>query len=145
MPNLKKIILTGLAVILVVGAAPAAAQVAGTWAGEGTGSCSPPSGILLHPWQNWKGEIPNTEDVFTGEWWDADGNQGSFFGKLAPFSTPDTKIYQGLWTLDDPSGFSCIGGKFTMLFYYLEDECEGTWNSVWPSGLPCKMWGKKVD
>lgn len=145
MPNFKKITLTALAVIFVAGAAPAFAQVAGTWAGEGEGSCSPPSGIVIYPWQNWKGEIPDSEKKFTGEWWDEDGNQGSFFGELAPYATPETVIFQGIWTLDDPSGFSCIGGKFTMNFYFNEDECEGTWNSGWPSGLPCTMWGEKVD
>jgi hypothetical protein len=144
MPNLKRVILTALAVILVVGATPAAAQLVGTWAGEGTGCCSPNPWIVIYPWQNWKGEIPEDEDVFKGEWWDADGNHGSFFGKPAPFSTPESKIYQGYWTWEPSSGIY-KGGEFTMTFYFLEGECKGTWNSIWPSGLPCRMWGKKVD
>ncbi|MBN2379645.1 hypothetical protein JXM67_07585 [candidate division WOR-3 bacterium] len=142
---MRKSLLIALTVILLAGALPATAQVAGTWAGEGSGSCYPPSGIVIHPWQTWKGEIPNTEQTFTGRWRDEDGNHGSFFGRLAPFSTPETVIYQGYWTLETPAGIS-KGGEFTMTFYFLEGECKGAWTSIWPSpGLPGKMWGKKVD
>lgn len=143
MHNHKKLIVV-LGVVLLAAASPVLAQLAGTWAGEGTGSCSPRPGLVIYPWQNWKGEISEDEDVFEGEWRDEDGNRGSFFGEPAPFSTPESKIYQGYWTWETPDGLY-KGGEFKMTFFFLEDVCEGTWNSIWPSGLPCTMWGEKID
>jgi hypothetical protein len=142
--TMRKSMTIAVAVILLAAVLPATAQVAGTWQGNGTGSCSPPSG-MIHPWQYWEGFIGNDELVFEGTWEEEDGSShGSFSGHLAPFSTPETVIFQGYWTLDSEE-FSCIGGNFTMTFYYLEDECNGTWTSVWPAALPCTMWGKKIQ
>ncbi|TKJ43647.1 hypothetical protein CEE36_02895 [candidate division TA06 bacterium B3_TA06] len=142
----KKILLTGLAVILLLGATPLAAQIAGRWEGTGTGEAYPPCHPPIHPWQIWMGEIPLTQDVFTGEWCDADCNHGTFKGEIAPFSTPEEAYCEGYWTWDDPSSPSIIVGHFKMTFYILEGICEGTWTSIWPSPSgPGTMKGWKID
>jgi len=141
----KKILLTALAVILLLGATPLAAQIAGVWEGTGKGAAYPPCHLPIYPWQKWIGEIPNSEDVFFGEWKDTLDNHGRFEGKPAPYSTPDAKVFKGYWTWETPEGIF-KGGEFTMTFYFLEGECKGTWTSIWPSpGLPGKMWGRKVE
>ncbi|TKJ43648.1 hypothetical protein CEE36_02900 [candidate division TA06 bacterium B3_TA06] len=143
MSNSKKLLIAALAVIFLAGATPLAAQLAGVWAGTGEGCCSPP-GTTIYPWQTWKGEIPNSQDVFSGKWWDADSNRGTFHGKIIISSV--TEAYcEGIWNLDDPSGASIIGGDFKMTFYILEGTCEGTWISIWPTALPATMRGWKVE
>jgi len=145
MHKTKKTILTALAVILLLAATPAFAQLAGTWAGVGAGSAHPP-GTVIYPWQEWKGFIPDSEDAFYGEWCDADGNHGKFKGKLVPSPIPEERHFKGYWTWDDPSSVSKKAGDFHMVFYFLEDYCKGTWTSIWPSpGFPGIMKGEKVD
>jgi hypothetical protein len=148
MSNSKKLILAVLAVILLLGATPAFAQLAGTWEGIGRGEAYPPCHPPIHPWQEWKGEIPNSQDVFTGEWCDSDCNHGTFKGEIAPLSTPEKVYCEGEWTWYDPTGSShqpIVGGKFKMTFYILEGRCEGTWTSIWPSpGEQGTMRGWKV-
>jgi hypothetical protein len=142
----KKLLLTGLAVILLLGATPLAAQLAGTWAGTGEGCCCPRPGVVIYPWQEWKGEIPNSQDVFYGEWCDADGNHGRFEGKPIP-SIPEIAVFRGFWTWETPQGIF-RGGEFKMIFYFMSSEpyCEGTWTSIWPSPCPPgTMKGEKVD
>ncbi len=144
----KKILLTGLAVILLLGATPIAAQIAGTWEGTGEGCCCPRLSTVIYPWQNWIGAIPLTQDVFTGEWWDADCNHGIFKGEILWIST-DVAISNGRWYWYDPTGSDpqpVYGGDFEMKFYVYERECTGTWTSIWPS--PCEqgtMRGWKVE
>lgn len=142
---MRKLLLVALAATLIIGATPALAQLSGTWAGTGKGAAYPPSGEIIYPWQNWQGEIPNSEDSFSGEWWDADGNHGKFYGKLAPYCTPETIVFKGYWTWETMAGI-VKAGEFVMDFYFLEDYCEGTWTSIWPSpGIPGTMKGKKVN
>ena len=147
MSNSKKILLTGLAVILLLGATPLAAQIAGTWEGTGTSCCCPHPGTIIYPWQKWVGEIPNSEDVFTGEWKDSLDNRGTFKGEILWISTT-VAIARGSWYWFDPTGPShepVYGGDFEMKFYVYERECTGTWTSIWPS--PCEqgtMRGRKV-
>ena len=135
MLNSKKIILAALAVILLLGATPAFAQLAGTWAGTGTGAAYPPCHPPIYPWQNWKGEIPLTQDIFTGDWYDADGNNGIFKGEIEWVSIT-VALCKGRWYWFDPTGPShepIYGGDFEMKFYVLEEYCEGKWTSIWPS------------
>jgi hypothetical protein len=150
----KKLILTALVVVVLLGATPLAAQLYGTWAGTGEGCCYPGPGVVIYPWQTWKGEvyISSYQDVpiFEGEWWDADGNHGTFKGKPIP-SIPEIAVFRGEWTWFDPTGTSArprYGGDFEMIFYFMSSHpyCEGTWTSIWPSpGLPGTMKGEKVD
>jgi hypothetical protein len=150
MRNSKKLIITALAVILLLGATPLAAQLAGTWAGTGRGSCCPHPGVTIYPWQEWKGEIPNSEDVFTGEWWDSNGNQGIFKGEI-DWPSITVAVAKGSWYWYDPTGPAkpVYGGDFEMKFYPMASippYCNGTWTSIWPSpGLPGTMRGRKVD
>lgn len=142
----RKRILVVLAIILFGVASPAFAQLAGTWVGEGTGNCYPRPGTVIYPWQEWKGEIPNSMDVFFGEWYDSDGNHGSFEGKPVP-SIPEVAVFEGFWTWETPQGVF-RGGDFKMTFYFMSSRpyCEGTWTSIWPSpGLPGRMKGEKVN
>ena len=149
MHNSKKLLLAVLAVILLLGATPAFAQLAGTWEGIGRGEAYPPCHPPINPWQTWKGEIPLTQDVFTGEWWDADCNHGTFKGVVEFSPIPELAYAEGEWTWYDPTGPSnepVYGGDFEMTFYILEEICEGTWTSIWPSpGLPGTMRGRKVE
>ncbi len=149
MHNSKKLILAVLAVILLLGATPAFAQLAGTWEGTGTGCCSPHPGTVIYPWQTWKGEIPNSQDVFIGEWWDADDNHGTFKGEVEFSVIPELAYAEGEWTWYDPTGPSnepVYGGDFEMTFYILEKRCEGIWTSIWPSpSEQGTMRGRKVE
>jgi len=149
MHKTKKTILTALAVILLLAATPGFAQLAGTWAGTGRGDCYPRPGVVIYPWQEWKGFIPNSEDVFSGEWWDADGNHGTFKGTPVPSPIPEERRFEGKWTWYDPLSPTpdpVVGGKFKMTFYFLDGWCEGNWTSIWPStSTACTMKGEKVD
>ena len=148
MHNSKKLILAALAVVLLLGAAPLAAQIAGTWEGTGRGSCYPHPSTVIYPWQTWVGEIPNSEDVFSGEWRDSEGNHGIFKGEIE-WTSVIVAICNGSWYWFDPTGPShepVYGGDFEMKFYVLEEICEGTWTSIWPSpGMPGTMRGWKID
>jgi len=143
----KKILLTGLAVILLLGATPIAAQIAGVWEGTGKGAAYPPCHLPIYPWQKWIGEIPLTQDVFTGEWRDSDCNRGTFKSEIFWVSI-NVAIARGSWYWFNPTGSSqqpIYGGDFEMKFYAFERECTGTWTSIWPSpGPPGTMRGRKV-
>jgi hypothetical protein len=139
-----------IAGIMLVAAAPALAQVAGVWAGEGKGNCFPHPGTEIHPWQNWKGVIPNSMDIFKGKWHDADGNYGIFKGKPVP-SIPEIAVFRGSWYWYDPLGSSdkpVYGGDFEMIFHFMDSErywCEGTWMTIWPSiSAQGTMKGRKI-
>jgi len=145
----KKIILSALAAVLLLGASPAFAQLAGVWVGEGTGSCSPRPGVVICPWQNWKGEIPNSQDRFTGEWYDEAGNCGIFKAEVEFSPIPEIAYAEGAWYWFDPTGPAhrpVYGGDFKMTFYFCEGKCEGVWTTIWPSVTPQgTMKGKKVE
>jgi len=147
MHNSKKLILAVLAVILLLGATPAFAQLAGTWEGIGRGEAYPPCHLPIYPWQKWIGEIPLTQDVFTGEWWDADCNHGIFKGEIE-WTSITVAISKGKWYWYDPTGTDpqpVYGGDFEMKFYVYEEECAGIWTSIWPSPSdPGTMRGWKV-
>ncbi|MBN2379644.1 hypothetical protein JXM67_07580 [candidate division WOR-3 bacterium] len=147
---MRKIILAIAALVLLISATPVSAQLAGTWTSEGTGYCYPRNNVIIHPWQTWKGEIPNTMDLFKGDWYDADGNHGIFKGEPVP-SIPEIAVYKGAWYWYDPASPSSrprYGGEFEMTFYFMSSHpyCEGTWTTIWPT--PYKvgtMKGEKVD
>lgn len=133
---MRKVIVSAIALALILGASPALAQVAGTWVGTGDGKAYPHPGVIIHPWQQWKGEIPDAQDVFSGEWSDEDGNYGIFKGSPVP-SIPEVVVFRGEWYWYDPDGFSdqpVLGGDFEMIFHFMDEYwCEGTWTSVWIS------------
>ncbi len=147
MHKTKKIIVAILAVVILLAATPAFGQIAGTWAGVGKGSCCPYPGTVIYPWQEWKGFIPDSEDVFYGKWCDVDGNHGEFKGKLVPSPIPEERRFQGEWTWYDPASIvPVVGGKFEMTFYIYSKECKGVWKTHWPSTSAVgTMKGKKVD
>jgi hypothetical protein len=134
MRNPKKIIFTALAVMLLVGATPAFAQIAGNWEGTGSGCCYPYEGIAIYPWQSWQGEIPNAQNVFNGEWSDESGNQGTFRSRILWISVT-TAIASGSWYWYDPAGAAdpVYGGDFKMKFQTSSEGCSGTWTTIWPS------------
>ncbi len=141
----SKISMASLAMIVIVAAAPLAAQVAGAWGGVGDGEAYPPTGDIIYPWQNWTGEIPTDEETFSGSWWDADGSHGTFYGVQGPSISPVIAVFSGTWTWEN-SDEIVKGGEFTMNFYLLYGTCSGTWTSVWPSpGTPGTMKGEKLD
>jgi hypothetical protein len=143
----SKALLISLVLVLALGATPAFAQIAGNWQGTGTGCCYPHSGTVIYPWQHWIGEIPNSEDVFSGEWKDSLDNHGTFESEIFWVSTT-LAIARGSWTWYDPAGPShepVYGGDFQMKFYVCERTCTGTWTSIWPSPEPGTMRGWKVE
>lgn len=146
--KLSKTIALTLVLIAALGATSAFAQLAGTWAGTGEGCCYPRNNLLIYPWQNWKGEIPNSLNAFEGEWCDADGNYGIFKGTPVP-SIPEIAVFRGEWFWYDPLGTDepVYGGDFEMIFYFMEKlYCEGTWDTKWPSPCPRgTMEGEKVE
>ncbi len=148
MSNIKKIVLSLVAIVLLLGASSVSASLAGTWRGEGTGSCFPHPGMEIYPWQDWKGEISEKEDIFKGEWRDKAGNHGTFEGKLVPSPIPEERRFEGEWTWDDPLSMSIlpvVGGKFKMIFCIYSKECKGTWMTHWISiSAVGSMQGKKV-
>jgi len=85
---MRKLLLTALGAAILFGAAPALAQLYGTWAGEGDGYCYPRPGVVIYPWQTWKGVIPDPTSTdkmtFKGEWFDEKGNHGTFLGTPVP-------------------------------------------------------------
>ena len=148
MRNHKKLFVVAAALLLFCVVTPAFAQLAGTWAGEGKGNCYPYNNTVIYPWQNWKGEIPNSEDVFTGEWYDSNGEHGTFKSEITWISLT-TAVAKGAWYWYDPLGPSAkpvYGGDFTMTFYVYAKDCEGVWTTHWPSSsVVGSMKGYKVN
>jgi hypothetical protein len=144
---MRRIILATTALVLLVAATPIAAQLAGTWVGTGTGNAYPSSGVVIYPWQEWKGEIPDAEDVFVGEWQDSLGNHGTFKGAPVPSPIPEERCFDGEWTWYSPeSDIPIVGGKFKITFWFLEGYCNGNWTTIWLSTSDrTTMIGWKVD
>jgi hypothetical protein len=134
----------GIAVvaILMLAATPIFAELDGQWKGEGEGTWSPPSGIILNPWQSWEGRVK--EGVFWGTWSDADGHTGGFHGSIIALS-PTTASAQGTWTWYDITGITVVG-PFEMSLNYVNETCKGWWSSFDAvSAKPLgKMWGVRV-
>lgn len=135
-------------VVALLCATPLLAQLEGTWAGEGEGACSPPpvtpTDFPIYAWQNWKGVVE--DDVFTGEWYDADGNDGIFKGEII-LSTPEDAYCEGQWywydeRFDPPRLYRM--GPFSMKFKLEEAICYGEWKSAY-SNEGGTMKGEKVD
>lgn len=151
---MRKTFLAALAVVLLLGAVPASAQLLGTWEGTGTGNCFPHSGVVIYPWSVWKGEVYISPDqdapIFEGEWYDELGNCGTFKGNVLLISpSKDQRICLGEWTWFDPSSDSnqpVYGGDFRMTFYLKEACCDGTWTTIWiSSSARGTMEGTKTD
>jgi hypothetical protein len=147
MNNPKKLLIA-LAVIFLVGATPALADLDGIWEGYGEGWCYAPAGsIILHPWQSWNGTVK--EGVFSGFWTDNEGNSGGFDGSILYFFTTNPPSYtfagcEGTWTWDDPSGLEPVElGGFHMTFNVDLDTCWGNW---WPydGSQGGTMWGWRI-
>ncbi|MBN2378427.1 hypothetical protein JXM67_01310 [candidate division WOR-3 bacterium] len=148
----KKIILTVLAAAVILGAAPAFAQLYGTWKGDGRGNCYPHPGVVIYPWQDWKGEVFVSPDediiLFTGDWYDALGNHGIFKGRVEFSPIPELAIAKGSWFWFDPTGTAepVYGGDFKMNFWFTMNRCDGHWTTIWPStSAEGTMKGKKVE
>lgn len=137
--NLKRTLIA-LAAITLVASTPLAADLWGTWAGTGEGNCYPYPEVVIYPWQTWEGKVYTSPDqdapIFEGEWYDEIGNHGTFKGNIYYPPVEEEAIAEGEWTWYDPDGVSTkptIGGKFKMTFYFLEDYCAGSWETIWPS------------
>ncbi|MBN2379647.1 hypothetical protein JXM67_07595 [candidate division WOR-3 bacterium] len=146
---MRKIILATAAVVLLIAATPLSAQLAGAWAGEGEGVCSPPpfwtSDFPIYAWQNWKGEISEDENAFFGEWYDMNGRHGRFKGE-AFIASPTEVVFKGVWTwiydaCDPPKEYEM--GTFWMKFHKVKLTCYGEWVQKY-SGEDGTMKGKKV-
>ncbi|TKJ43650.1 hypothetical protein CEE36_02910 [candidate division TA06 bacterium B3_TA06] len=140
MSNSKKLMLTALAVIFLIGATPLFADLDGIWEGYGEGSCETPAGTIIYPWQTWNGTV-DEYGYFSGEWEDSDGNQGTFEGCMASLNPP---VCPGVWTWRDDSSLEPIEmGLFQMVFYEVQGTCNGEW---WPySGAQGgTMWGWSI-
>lgn len=141
MRTFRNLLLIMIPVLLCLAASPIS-PLTGVWAGEGKGNAHPP-GTTIYPWQYWQGEIPNSGDVFKGEWKDEKGNHGSFKGEVAWISFT-TAIAKGYWTWEKPSSIT-KAGKFVMYFSPYSKECKGTWTCIYPSSsVQGHMWGKKI-
>lgn len=128
MSNPKKILLTGLVVIFLVGTTPLAAQLDGFWAGTGTGCCHPEGTIItIYPWQTWDGFVVNHE-VFYGEWEDSLGHHGTFEGRVVQID-PTYAVFEGTWRWTDPTILIIppVIGEFHMDFDILGRVCKGEW------------------
>lgn len=127
---MRKLLLSALAAMLIIGATPAFAQIAGPWEGTGTGICQPPfpsPSKAMGPWRVWTGEIPDDESTFSGDWHDDWGFHGTFYGENIA-GTPDEAIFTGTWTvIDDNSGDIYEMGTFYMHFPYAGKACHGEW------------------
>jgi hypothetical protein len=131
----RKILVAVAALLILSALTPAFAQLAGTWEGEGKGCCYPRNSVIIYPWQSWKGQIPNTEDVFIGEWYDVNGEHGIFKSEVTWVSLT-TAVAKGSWYWYDPLGPSAqpvYGGDFKMTFYVYDQDCGGEWWTHWPS------------
>jgi hypothetical protein len=148
MSDYKKLLITALAVILLAGATPLAAELDGTWEGNGEGSCETPTGIIIYPWETWYGDVLN--GAFDGNWEDPDGNYGTFHGGIIFFyisvEPPSYTMAhcEGTWTWMSPDGLEPIEmGGFSMEFNLGLEICDGEW---WPySGAEGgTMWGWRI-
>lgn len=144
-----KTLIIMLVLLLAVAATPAFAQLSGTWKGTGRGNAYPRNSTVIYPWQNWKGEIPNSQDAFTGEWYDELGNTGTFKGEVELSAIPELARAKGSWYWYDPLGASNVpvyGGDFEMDFWFTMGTCEGTWTTIWPStSAQGTMTGERVN
>ncbi len=127
---------------ILLTAIPVFAQLAGTWNGEGTGTCDF-YGTLLRPWETWTGTIPATEDSFTGIWSDGLGNSGTFFNTNIEVISDDIVVIEGRWTLTIPDGLKKLG-TFKITFYTHNRVCYGEWDSPFPTVPPRTIYGKVV-
>ncbi len=143
-----KALIVIVVLMLAVAATPAVAQLAGVWEGTGKGNAYPRNSTVIYPWQKWEGEIPNTQDVFSGTWSDSIGNRGTFKGEVEFSAIPELAKAKGSWYWFDPLGPSNVpvyGGDFAMDFWFTMGTCEGTWTTIWPStGVVGSMEGWKV-
>ncbi|GEM_PF-609789 len=143
MKNIKKIVLSLLAIGLLLGATPALANLNGPWKGDGKGVCSPPPGVPnefpIYAWQSWEGKIEDIGPdefgkVFFGNWKDKTGNYGSFKGKII-WMTQTQAYCEGEWTwVYETLEFIKVYemGRFTMTFEHFPVEtpyCYGSWSS----------------
>jgi len=136
MSNSKKLILTALAVILLLGATPLFAQPVGTWEGTGEGWCPfpvPYPSEYMNPWQTWKGRLepdPNQVGyIFFGDWYDASEEHGSFKGR-AILETPTEISCRGDWYWWDERSLPprvYHMGTFNMAFRRDGRSCRGEW------------------
>ena len=132
MRNFRNLLLLTLVVGVFIGAGSLWPQLPGIWAGTGKGNCHPP-GYTIYPWQKWKGEIPNSGDVFFGEWCDKAGEHGDFKGEVY-YLIPLQAVSIGKWSWDNPDVPSQAVGDFRMEFFLIEKNvCEGVWTSIYPS------------
>ena len=132
MSNSKKLLITALAVIFLVGAGPVFAQFGGFWAGTGTGCCHPESTtITIYPWQRWGGFV-EYDERFHGEWEDSLGHQGTFEGRVVQIDSIYA-VFEGTWewTFFTPPVYPPIIppviGEFHMDFDRLTYTCRGEW------------------
>ncbi len=147
---MRKAMFSAIALALLASATSSSAQLLGIWAGEGKGSCYPYSDCEIFPWQNWKGVVYYPDDakkpVFVGEWFDAEGNHGTFFGKNYPTPIEEYYLFKGEWTWYDPASKTAepvVGGNFEMKFYFIAGTSSGFWDTEWPSpSEQGTMWGK---
>ena len=148
---MRKILTVAIALTLLAGVTPLGASLAGSWLGEGSGSVctgpiTPPPDFPIYGWQNWKGQIPNSENEFCGEWYDKIGNYGNFKSRMT-FSTPDEVACVGTWTWFDTSAnppHEYVMGDFWMKFHKVNLTCYGEWFTNF-SNEGGKMWGGMVD
>ncbi len=134
---MRKSLMAIIAVMLLVAAAPALAQLDGDWKGQGKGVCSPPpfwpNDIPIYAWQTWTGTTKG--DDFFGSWKDETGKYGNFSGKILWIS--ESQAYaEGTWTwvynpdVDPPQEYEM--GPFQMTFDYFPVEtpyCNGKWQT----------------
>jgi hypothetical protein len=142
MRNLKRIVIA-MAVIFLVGATPALAELDGTWAGEGEGWCCAPDGSIIYAWQTWIGEV--AKGAFKGHWEDSDGNGGTFEGGII-YLNEYTAYCKGKWTWISPDGATpIVMGPFDMLLHYLDEDetCGGTWTTP-DAAVLGTMWGERI-
>jgi len=101
---MRKSLMTMPGAVIISAATPALARLAGTLAGSGKGFISSRPGIVIHPWQNWKGRIPASQTVFTGEWRDDAGKCSTFTGSVEFSPLPEIAIARDAWYWSDPTG-----------------------------------------
>jgi hypothetical protein len=143
----RKIILIALVSIMLAGATPALAQLAGTWTGSGTGTCTPPSppfpAAVLQPWFNWIGTIPATLTSFTGTWTDGPHN-GTFYSTSITIISSDIAIVNGRWTWYITPTTKVDIGNFQITFYCSNRVCNGSWASPYPTVPPRTIQGHHI-
>lgn len=132
----SKALMVFLVAVVAIAATPLMAQsLPGVWKGTGDGVCPPPFPtplpVMMNPWENWKGEIPNTGTAFKGTWYDSPGYYGNFHGDIL-LSTPTYAVCNGEWSVTNPYTIpptEVVMGNFTMRFYYATLTCKGEWYS----------------